>query len=99
MHMFIEYRLPSVADYKRLRNSVGWRNVDDHSIEKALQNSLYSVVALESDAVIGFGRVVGDAGLYYYVQDLIVHPDFQAKGVGQTLMNELILRMETYYDT
>lgn len=40
--------------------------------------------------MIGIGRIIGDGGLYFYIQDLIILPDFRGKGVGKTLMNELM---------
>ena len=88
--MPIEYRQPTVAEYMRLRNLVGWWEVDENSTGKALENSLFSVVAIEYGDVIGLGRIVGDGGLYFYIQDLIVHPEFQTKGLGKILMKELM---------
>jgi hypothetical protein len=78
--MLIEYRSPTATEYMRLRNLVGWWEIDENATGKALENSLFSVVAIEHNSVIGFGRIIGDEGLYYYIQDLIVHPEFQAKG-------------------
>jgi len=89
-HMQLEYRLPNVTEYKRLRDSVGWCKICEVSTEKALKNSLFSVVAIENGTVIGFGRIIGDGGLYYYIQDLIIHPEFQSKGLGKALMTELM---------
>ena len=86
----IEYRSPTFSEYKKLRDSVGWWETDANATDKALRNSLFSVVAVEHDAVIGFGRIVGDEGLYFYIQDLIIHPEFQNKGFGKSLMNELM---------
>ncbi len=51
---------------------------------------MFSVVATEHNDVVGFGRIVGDGGLYFYIQDLIVHPEFQNNGLGRRLMDELI---------
>jgi len=45
---------------------------------------------LNNGAVIGIGRIIGDRGLYYYIQDLIVHPDYQRKGLGTRLMTKLM---------
>ncbi len=81
----IEYRLPTVSEYKKLRGLVGWWETVETAIDVALKNSLFSVVAVEHDTVIGFGRVIGDGGLYFYIQDLIIHPDYQAKGLGKSL--------------
>jgi ribosomal protein S18 acetylase RimI-like enzyme len=89
--MPIEYRQPTVIEYTRLRNLVGWWEVDENATGKALENSLFSVVAIEYGDVIGLGRIVGDGGLYFYIQDLIVHPEFQAKSLGKILMKELMI--------
>ena len=88
--MPIEYRSPTVTEYIRLRNLVGWWETDENATGKALENSLFSVVVIEHGTVIGFGRIIGDGGLYFYIQDLIVHPEFQAKGLGKILMKELM---------
>jgi ribosomal protein S18 acetylase RimI-like enzyme len=39
--------------------------------------------------VVGYGRLVGDGGLYIYIQDLIVHPKHQGQGIGNSLLEEL----------
>jgi len=33
--------------------------------------------------------------LYFYIQDLIVHPEFQSKGVGKAMMKELMAYLKT----
>ena len=93
--MKIEYRSPTLSEYKKLRGLVGWWETDENSTEIALKNSLFSAVAVEHDTVIGFGRVIGDGGLYFYIQDLIVHPEFQNKGFGKSLMKELMDYIKT----
>lgn len=92
--MRIEPRIPTLSEYKRLRNLVGWWDTDPGATERALRNSLFSVVAIEDNAVVGFGRISGDGGLYFYIQDLIVAPEYQAKGIGTSLMNELMNYIE-----
>jgi GNAT superfamily N-acetyltransferase len=86
----IEYRSPTISEYKELRSAVGWWETDENATEIALKNSLFSAVAIEHGRVIGFGRVVGDGGLYFYIQDLIIHPEFQNRGFGKSLMKELM---------
>jgi ribosomal protein S18 acetylase RimI-like enzyme len=86
----IEYRSPTLSEYKKLRGLVGWWETDEDSTDKALRNSLFSAVGIEQNTVIAFGRVIGDGGLYFYIQDLIIHPEFQNKGFGKSLMKELM---------
>ncbi len=88
--MEIEHRSPTISEYKKLRSSVGWWSIDEKAIGVALEKSLFSVVATEKDNTVGIGRIVGDGGLYYYIQDLIVHPEFQKNGIGKRLMEELM---------
>ena len=88
--MEIEKRKITTAEYTRMRALVGWRQIDTEAAQIALKNSLFSVVALENNELIGFGRVIGDGGVYYYVQDLIVNPIYQNKGVGEALVGEIM---------
>ena len=88
--MKIEYRSPTVSEYKKLRGLVGWWETLEDATDMALKNSLFSVVAVEHDTVIGFGRIIGDGGLYFYIQDLIIHPEFKNRGFGKSLMKELM---------
>jgi hypothetical protein len=37
---------------------VGWWKTDEKATEIALSNSLFSVVAIENDKIIGLGRIV-----------------------------------------
>ncbi len=58
-------RSPTVEEYLKLRQAVGWGNVDIEAAKIGLQNSFFSVCAIYKDEVIGCGRVVGDEGLYF----------------------------------
>jgi GNAT superfamily N-acetyltransferase len=84
--MKYEERKLSLEEYRWLRESVGWWVTEPVSTKEGLENSLYSVAVVENEKIIGIGRVIGDKGLYFYIQDLIVHPDFQGKGIGRKIM-------------
>ncbi len=40
--------------------------------------------------VIGCGRVVGDGGIYFYVQDVMVLPAYQKQGLGRRIMDAIM---------
>ena len=35
------------------------------------------------------GRVIGDGAIYFYIQDVIVLPEFQKFGLGKLIMNQI----------
>jgi GNAT superfamily N-acetyltransferase len=49
-----------------------------------------------ANEVIGCGRVVGDGGVYFYVQDIIVLPEFQGKGIGRHIMDAIMEYLKTH---
>lgn len=83
-------RIPEVVEYQQLRRAVGWYVVEDQATASGLRNSLYSVCLMHQERIIGCGRIVGDAGIYYYVQDIIVLPEFQGHGGGRMIMDAIM---------
>ncbi len=76
-------------DYCRLRENVGWLLFSKEQTQKALDNSLYTVIAVDDDQTIGMGRLIGD-GMYYIIADIVVQPDYQKQGIGGRIMNMII---------
>lgn len=83
-----------VSTYLALRESVQWKVLKREQAEKALKNSLYILTAYEGEQAVGMGRIVGDGAVICYVQDLIVSPDYQGKGLGSELLARLIAYAE-----
>lgn len=83
-------RLPTVEEIKDFHEAVGWDNVDDIATATALKNSLFGVVALHKGKTIGCGRVIGDGGMYFYIQDIIVLPEYQGRGIGRMIMDAVM---------
>ncbi|MFD1619752.1 GNAT family N-acetyltransferase [Thalassotalea marina] len=81
--------MPTVLEYKQLRALVGWTDVDSNMVNIALKNSLFHVTARYDATLIGMARVIGDGAMFFYVQDLVVHPDFQNLGIGHKLMEHI----------
>ena len=72
-----------------LRESVGWNRMED-AYENPLMTSYYHITAYEKDDLIGYIDCVSNGVTDAYIQDLMVHPDYQGKGVGTELMNQMI---------
>lgn len=79
--------------YRNLRNSVGWLNFSENQAKKALENSLYTIAAVEDGRAVGMGRLIGD-GLYYTIVDIVVDLDHQGKGIGGKIVDSLLKYIE-----
>ena len=79
--------------------SVGWSNYykNPEMLRKAFANSLCILGAYEEDRLIGLIRAVGDGYSSVLIQDILVHPDFQHRGIGSALMQEMIRRYDHVY--
>jgi ribosomal protein S18 acetylase RimI-like enzyme len=80
---------PTVADFLILRNKVGWGDLDTSLAEKSLEKSLFHITIYDGQQLIGMGRVVGDGAMYFYIQDVVVDPDYQKQGIGTVLMDTI----------
>jgi len=91
----VHERPPTVEELRALYAAVGWTDLpDDDAVARGLSASLFGVVVTLGPDLAGCGRVVGDGGVYFYVQDLIVAPAHQGRGVGDIVMRELLRRLE-----
>ena len=77
-------------DFIRLRIEVGLVEVPVDHARKALQNGIINVSAIYNGELIGMGRLIGDGAMYWYLQEIIVLPQFQGKGIGTMIVNHLI---------
>lgn len=57
---------------------------------RALQNGLLNVSAIYHDELVGMGRLVGDGAMYWYLQEIIILPNFQRKGIGTMIVEHLV---------
>lgn len=59
-------------------------------LERTVSASLSVITAWDDSNLIGLVRGVGDGETILYVQDLLVHPDFQNRGIGTALLSKLL---------
>lgn len=62
------------------------------TLEKGYKNSLLVLAAYENDELLGIIRVVGDGFTIIFIQDILVYPRNQRKGVGTALLKTVLDR-------
>lgn len=82
--------LESVAfeDLLDLYKNLNWTHYaqDEAGLKSALKNSTYIALAIEFKKPVALLRSLSDDFSIHYIQDILVTPAFQRKGVGKKLM-------------
>ncbi len=95
--MFIrEYKNYNEPEILNLYTSVGWTAYTDDpaSLKAGFQNSLLILAAYEGNQLLGLIRTVGDGQTIVYIQDILVLPEYQRKGIGSALMKAVMERFQ-----
>lgn len=79
----------SVKALADLREAVGWNRMESE-YKNPLMTSYYHIAAYEDNKLIGYIDSVSNGVTDAYIQDLMVCPDHQGKGIGTELMNKMI---------
>ncbi len=56
----------------------------------AMEHSLFRVSVSDGDRIVAMARMIGDMGLCCYIKDVVVRPEYQGKGIGRMLIDELL---------
>lgn len=97
----IEYsqERPALERILELYDSVGWTNYTQNPamLKQDLDASLYTLYAYEGEELLGLVRAVGDSFSSVFIQDLLVKPDKQRKGIGKELMEQVLTSYSRAY--
>ena len=88
----MEYKIENYLDpkeYNELRNSVGWDSKDENVIIAAIKNSVIVKRITMNNKAVGMARAIGD-GVYYLIVDVVVDKEYQGKGIGKILIEEIV---------
>lgn len=89
-----EYRTYHEAEILRLYASVGWTAYTDHPdvLRKGFESSMLTLAAYEENQLMGIIRTVGDGYTVVFVQDILVFPEYQRRGIGTSLLQAVLDR-------
>ena len=87
----------SLSQLNDLCLAVGWSNRSLNRLEQAINNSFQYIAAWHVDRdkqqLIGFARAVSDGIYQATLLDIVVHPDFQGRGIGKAIAKALIKQL------
>lgn len=79
----------AVAD---LREAVGWNRMEK-SLRDPRMTCLAEIGCYDHDVLVGYVAACGNGVTDAYIQDLMVRPDFQRRGLGTELMRRMLERL------
>ncbi len=85
---------PATTELKELYDSVGWTayTSDMERLGRALRSSSHLVTARDGGRLVGLARCVSDDISIAYVQDILVDPGCQHRGIGRALLQDCLDR-------
>jgi len=79
-----------------LYNSVGWlaytSDEQKPKLQEAINNSNHVVTAWSDERLVGLARCISDDVSICYLQDILIHPEFQRHGIGRKLLSNCLER-------
>lgn len=96
-----EYINYNEEEIMKLYDSVGWSSYTNRPtmLKKAYENSLSILGAYEEKQLVGIIRVNGDGHSLIYIQDIIILPEYQRRGIGSKLLKDAMSRYPDVYQT
>ena len=95
MKIIIKEQNTTPLEYNFLRKQVGWTEYDLQSIAEGMKNTIFCLCIYDGSKIIGMGRVIGDGKLCFYIQDIIVIPEYQKNKIGTQIMNRIMEFIKT----
>lgn len=86
-------------ELEELCDAVGWSRRPLRKVKKAIEHSFLVVSMWQMRGtqrrLIGFARATSDHAFNATLWDVVVHPDFQGKGLGKALMRHVIKKLRS----
>ena len=82
-----------IEQLDNLFQAIGWKVRGQEKWQEVLDKSSHVLTVWDGEKVVGMGRILED-GVMCMFYDIGVHPDFQKKGVGKKIMENLINKVK-----
>ena len=86
----VQYNTLTAEEFISLWESVWDGAPTFEQVKLGLEHTLFRVSVWDGDKVVAMARMIGDLGLDYYIKDVVVRPEYQGRGIGRRMINELL---------
>ncbi len=86
----LRLEIPSVEDFRRLREVTGLSTKTQEAAALGLPNSWASAIIVREGRTVAMGRVIGDGGCHFQIVDMAVEPAEQGRGLGKAIFSALM---------
>jgi GNAT superfamily N-acetyltransferase len=92
MVVMIEYQINPSVSSEALNElfASAWDGHVSSDFTAKLERSLFYICAFSGSSLVGFVKVISDAGVHAFLLDTTVHKDFQRHGIGRELVTRAI---------
>lgn len=82
----------------RIYKANNWSSVEKPTeLYNGLMNSHSLITAWNKEKLIGIGNAISDGHLVVYYPHLLVHPNYQGKGIGQMIMDKMQKKYKNFH--
>lgn len=88
-----DFEVSKVDEMQTVYASVGWINHTSEIITRIFNASSHVAIAYHESRIIGFSRALSDGFAAASIYDVVVRSDYQGKGVGRRLVEDLLYQL------
>lgn len=89
-HLLVKHNELTAEQFITLWESVWGQGPSPEQTQLAMKHTIFRISVWDGDKIVAMARMIGDMGLNYYIKDVVVRPEYQRKGIGKMMIQELL---------
>jgi aralkylamine N-acetyltransferase len=89
----------NLYDLETLCDAVGWVRRPFRKVQVAIEHSFLTISLFHrqnnDQVLVGFSRATSDHAFNATIWDVVIHPDFQGRGLGKILMDQTVRELRS----
>lgn len=94
IHIYRDLSKANWQEMKDVYESAGWTKHSEEIIQQVFEASNVVSLAVYNGRIVGFGRALSDGVFNAAIYDVVVHRDFQGRGIGKAIVEDLLDQLQ-----